>query len=505
MGAFPYGAPLLANFDGQIGDPGDSDLVVAAKVATCPDLSTGTGGQLSAEEPMQPPDVAPASPPMSLAGDGDPWRLCYYENEGSFTQPDFQLNASPESGDRYDPFLDANSLPVLASGQYLVPSVVAADDYETFPDLIIGSKTGEFAYLHNFGDSFGPGYDLGDPVLLGLDALSIPFGAPFFLDVDNDSSPDLVVGTGDGQVRYFHNDQEPDDPGNLINHFIGPFTEISGADNPFAFLNTGQYSAPTFTDLDADGDLDLALGSVLNAFRFYENVTPAGGSNPLAYVNYRLNPLGSVVPPNYADPYYRSANFADVDGDGDLDAIVGSLSGAAYYLNIGMPQKPVFRLQPDERSPFRDLPAPDTIVNITLEDTHPNIPGLEAYVGGRSGSTGYLKAYQYDSVEQKYVEMTSQPFYRTFGYYTNYEVGTRVGFVFNQDTGCMDAYITMGSYRATGYNSFYAVNQILCEGLTEEEGDPIYNLPVNTINFEENIGSAANPFYALNWPSRHYF
>ena len=200
-----------------------------------------------------------------------------------------------------------------------------------------------------------------------------------------------------------------------------------------------------------------------------------------------------------------------MDGDGDLDAVVGSSSISQfvtdYYLNIGTPQKPVFRVQPVERSPFENLPSPETIVNITLADTHPNIPGLEAYVGARTGGKGNLKAYQYDSVEQKYVLMEpqeSQPFYRPTGFYTNYEVGTRVAFVFNQDSGCLDAYVTMGSFAASGYNSFYAVNQFICEGL-DEDGNPIYSLPISTLDFEGNVGSAANPFYDLNWPAKHYF
>lgn len=447
---------------------------------------------------------------MSLAADGDVWRLCYYENEGSSIQPDFQLNASPESGDRYDPFINTETgLPLLNSGQYLLPAVVAADSYETFPDLIIGSKAGGLIYLHNLGDTAGPSfvYEPADLASLGLDTLSIAFGAPVFLDVDNDTSPDLVVGSGDGQVRYFHNDQAADDPGNGINNPIGPFTEITGADNPFSFLNTGQYAAPTFTDLDSDGDQDLALGSVLNAFRFYENVTPPGGSNPLAYVNYRVNPLGSVAPPDYSATFYRSANFADVDGDGDLDAFVGNLHGIEYYLNIGQPQAPVFRLQPIDRNPLRDVPDPVTIINVSFADTHPAISGIEAYVGARSGGKGYLKAYQFDPDEQKYVVMSNdiQPFYRVAGYYTNYEVGTRAAFVYNQDTGCLNAYITMGSFAATGYNSYYAVNQFLCEGFDDETGNPIYSLPTNTLSFDENIGSGANPFYNLNWPPRHYF
>ena len=508
--AFPYGTPLLTNFDGQDGETGDSDLVIAAKLitSTCPNISTAGGSLLPAEELMLPPDVAPSSEFVTPAAAGE-WRLCYYENEGTAANPAFQLNASDINGDRYDPFFDLNtSLPLPITNEYLAPAAVAADDYETYPDLVIGSKEGNFVYLHNIGDDLGPYYEILpddpiDPVKASLDALLVPFGSPTFLDVDGDNNPDLVVGDGDGNVRYFHNDQAPDDPPTDTNNPIGPFTEISPVDNPFSFLNTVQYAFPTFGDLDMDGDVDFVVGSVLNTFRYYENVTPPGPTNPWAFVDYRVNPLGSVVPPTYASPYHRSANFVDLEGDGDLDAFVGSLSGAVYYLNIGTAQKPVFRLQPIDRNPLEFIPAPNTIINVTFADTHPEIPGVEVYVGHRVSGKGRLTAYAYDDTEQKYMELDPQPF-QGFNFYTNYEVGTRIGFVYNPDAGCMDAYITMGSYSATGYSSFYAINQFLCEGL-DEFGDPIYTLPSGVNEFEGNIGSAANPFYRLNWPAKHFF
>ena len=44
-------------------------------------------------------------------------------------------------------------------------------------------------------------------------------------------------------------------------NYGGVFTELTGAANPFTGLDIGVGSAPAFADLEGDADLDLVVGS----------------------------------------------------------------------------------------------------------------------------------------------------------------------------------------------------------------------------------------------------
>jgi len=89
----------------------------------------------------------------------------------------------------------------------------------------------------------------------------------------------------------------------------------------------GFNAAPTFADIDGDGDLDAFVGENPGTVKFYRNtqfdaVAPGTGfvadvaGNPLAGFD-----VGIIAAPT----------FADIDGDGDLDAFVGEGNGTVKF------------------------------------------------------------------------------------------------------------------------------------------------------------------------------
>ena len=57
------------------------------------------------------------------------------------------------------------------------------------------------------------------------------------------------------------------------------FSQQTGASNPFDGIDVGKFSAPTFADLDNDGDLDLLLGKERDGFDYHQNIGTS--TNPI--------------------------------------------------------------------------------------------------------------------------------------------------------------------------------------------------------------------------------
>ena len=78
-------------------------------------------------------------------------------------------------------------------------------------------------------------------------------------------------------------------------------------------LFLGNYSSPTFADIDGDGDLDLYVGNMQGKIKVFTN------TNGVFTPTTDLQVGGTDI-----DAGYRSRpTFADIDGDGDLDLYVG--------------------------------------------------------------------------------------------------------------------------------------------------------------------------------------
>ena len=105
--------------------------------------------------------------------------------------------------------------------------------------------------------------------------------------------------------------------------------------NPFNLDSVAYYSMPAFADLDGDGDMDLLVGEYEGSMQYFENIgTP---SSPSFDTPQKL-PFG--LTPAY---YFAFPTFADLDGDGDTDLLVGEYYGTLqYYQNMGDANNPIF-------------------------------------------------------------------------------------------------------------------------------------------------------------------
>ena len=90
------------------------------------------------------------------------------------------------------------------------------------------------------------------------------------------------------------------------------YIERTGTANPFNGIDIGYHSAPTFADVDGDGDLDAIVGEYNGTLKYYQNT---GSRTAPTYAEQ----TGTANPFNGIDIGYASTpTLADLDADVEI-------------------------------------------------------------------------------------------------------------------------------------------------------------------------------------------
>jgi hypothetical protein len=216
------------------------------------------------------------------------------------------------------------------------------------------------------------------------------YSVPTFVDIDNDGDFDAFIGTYDEGIHYYKNTGSNSSP---------TFTAQIGENNPFNDLDVGNYSsAPTFVDIDNDGDIDAFIGSYTDddTFFYYKN-TGNNSSPTFTAQTGGNNPFNGVDVGYYSKPF-----FVDIDNDGDFDAFIGEDEMLAdlicfgscaddvhYYKNTGNNSSPTFTAQTGGNDPFNGVDVGD-YVSPTFVDID-NDGDFDAFIGKSDGTINYYK------------------------------------------------------------------------------------------------------------------
>lgn len=221
-------------------------------------------------------------------------------------------------------------------------------DGDQVKDLILGNISfSSMTAVHNGGTLDSAHMVSQDTTFPANKPIDLPFfpGA-YYEDVDFDNTPDLLASpalvTSEGvnlkSLYFYKNTGSSNSP--TFNYQKENF--IQGD-----MIDLGERAVPRLVDLTDDGLLDLVVSnssfrlkdsSISHSYYFFKNtgnaVQPAFtlvDSNFMDISNFVLDP-GSIP------------TFGDLDGDGDLDAIVGERSGIMHYFTNSSKTNPNFSL-----------------------------------------------------------------------------------------------------------------------------------------------------------------
>lgn len=288
---------------------------------------------------------------IDMDGDGDydmiaeePYSyIRFFRNTGSPTAPRFEIAA--------DTLRDTEGRPIFADRQNIAN---AADiDCNGLMDLFLGRVDGTITRYEETRQLDGdvPRFRFVTDRFEGIEIVAA-FGGTmrhgansmYFADVDDDGDLDLFWGDFFEAGVLF-----------IENHGTCPNPNLRGEPVPLRRADgetilTSGYNVPVLTDIDADGDLDLFIGIIGGAFNpnttasdnfhYYERTSAGFELRTTRFLNGI--DVGSE----------STLALADIDGDGDLDLLVGNKidltasQRARLYLfrNIGTSREPRFQL-----------------------------------------------------------------------------------------------------------------------------------------------------------------
>ncbi len=283
----------------------------------------------------------------------------YYQNTGSNRSPRFSQSAA-------NPLNEVKA----GDGEFFFSTPSFADlDGDGDLDAFIGDYYGRMRYYKNNGTSKSPIFELQTEANNPFKGMVVPGNStPTFADLDGDGDLDAVIGDWRGNLNYFQNTGRTSSLS---------FVQQTGSSNPFNGVVEKYYSAPTFGDVDGDGDLDLFIGSSDGTIKYYKN-TGSVSSPRFVVQTGAANPFNGVDVGSYSTP-----SLVDIDGDGDLDALIGQFDGTIdYYKNIN----PVVSITPGT-TPSESGPTTGTFL-LTLSEAVPAGGLTVSYTVGGTATPG---------------------------------------------------------------------------------------------------------------------
>ena len=212
--------------------------------------------------------------------------------------------------------------PSQGNSTYTAPALGDLDG-DGLLDLIIGKKDGSLVVYANAGRSTDLSWSR-QAAWDGPDQGANSYASPTIADLDGDGLNDLLVGHSDQTMWAYRNSGTA----------FAPVWTRTGAWDPPALTGT-THAAPALIDLDTDGDSDLMVGDANDANAVYRN---SGTTSSPAWTREM-----AWDGPHETSRGWTMLAFADLDGDGPCDLLLGDSRGTiSVYRNTGTTSVPAW-------------------------------------------------------------------------------------------------------------------------------------------------------------------
>ncbi|UII23800.1 FG-GAP-like repeat-containing protein [Fulvivirga ligni] len=208
-----------------------------------------------------------------------------------------------------------------------------------------------------------------------------------FTDIDSDGDLDVFISGYDGLLQFYINDN-------------GVYNVKIDESDPLTSTSFGYDVNIAFADIDHDGDLDAFLGIKYGMVHMLQNI-------------------GTPTAPQFADPVTfmersddevsKAPVFQDIDGDGDLDILVGSYSGQIKYYENQNEVPSITGLTDLNYNPTEDT-AIEIASNLAITDTDDDliISAVVRFTSGYDADEDILEFTNTDNITGSFNASTEE-------------------------------------------------------------------------------------------------
>jgi len=238
-----------------------------------------------------------------------------------------------------------------------------------FLDVIVAAELSHLIYLQNPGPDDARRGEAWERLILPMTKGNGSYIRVFFADLDGDNTPE-VIAANKGAQRPGPSDLVRSTPVSIFSVTGDPLVADAWHETVLGRYSVPQNAQPV--DLDADGDLDIVVGSRgENRLAWFENHSSLG---QLSFIEHAIGIVGGT-----ASGF--NLEYADLNNDGRTD-IIGAIGTESLASSLGWLEQPKDKDSAWIHHPIGSL-APDAITGIVLTDIDGD-GDSDAFVGSYS-------------------------------------------------------------------------------------------------------------------------